>query len=142
MTTPLRPRTPATERLREALNAERATSGGNPMTVAAVVGWLSGPWLDYIAEPYIEAEAAPDLRAALERLDAPLQWLHEHYPKAFVEMPTALFRRFKEAERALAAPAADGLNRVTVVMPEGSTFTPGPGLTPLAEPSREPGEEG
>lgn len=34
------------------------------------------------------------------------------------------------------------LNRVTVVMPEGSTFTPGPGLTPLDEPSREPGEKG
>lgn len=61
----------------------------------------------------IEADAArastpdPGLRAAVENVAAAFDWLHEHYPKAFVEMPNELFRTFGVLSALLAAtPAA------------------------------------
>ena len=41
------------------------------------------------------------LEEALRALDEPLQWLNDHYHKAFVEMPTYIYRHFGKARALL-----------------------------------------
>ena len=69
-TTETGPRLEARKRLREALNVERATAQGNPMTASSVERFVGAEWLDYIAEPYIEAALAT---APSDSLDARLK---------------------------------------------------------------------
>jgi hypothetical protein len=81
------------------------TEGTAPRTKSLDAESYAEGWFDALAASPGPA-ATPDLRAALEGLDEPLRWLLKHYRKAFVEMPTPLYRRFEKARAALAAPAA------------------------------------
>ena len=57
---------------------------------------------DYLRD--IDQALAEERRATVEpfmALDAPLQWINDHYPKVLVEMPTDLFSAFAAARRAI-----------------------------------------
>ena len=70
---------------------ERATSGGNAMTPLRVAQFISGPWLDYIAEPYLaELERLRAVEAAAHNLRA--AWPNiVHHPRLDNVEAVALF---------------------------------------------------
>ena len=125
MTTPLRPRTAELKEIIEFALSVGAISYDGDSWYAASDGGGAGLGYERCEASFaaarqalnelVEAEAAPDLRAALERLEEWVNSYAQDYVPNDVFYQTGGFDVMEQARAALAAPAADGLD---VLRPE------------------------